>query len=343
MKEPLWGLQQSPKVVSGAGPPSLLSFSPPGDNFGCCELWRELGKLFMSGLWVPHGEGVYGWVRPCQCLWRPGLRPGCCPALMVERGGPEAPLVPEGHQLPPNRGPAQQGAQPGPRGEPGTESSWVPLCPTYYHGLGAVRAPLRCPGPPALCGVSFAAFRKVRAHGKAACPAAGEHTVGTGLCLAGGKGSTSDLGQQSLAAWGLRAAETSLCPTCWKSCLSVKVMSCGAEHAFKGEADGRGNAHGRATSAFLSVLGQVNGIRPIISYNPIAHFAWFLWPVSSIPLPLGSFLNIYPSDQSYDPAVAMWYSFSCANQLSLGPWPLSSYFRKNLYTVPGKGCSVPRI
>lgn len=229
-KDPPWGLQQGSKVVTGAVPPSFLPFSPLNYHFGHSELWRELRKLCMSGLWVPHGERVDSWIRPWLCLGRPGLRPGCCPSFMVERGGLEASLFPETTQHPPNRGPAQQGVQPVPRGGPGSQVNLSTTLPhilfTYCRGLGAFRFPLKLPSLSALHGGPLTAYRKskpMEAISTADEPAALPQWEPCCPWLQV-KGSTANLGQQSQAGWRLCGCRLTTLWTYWKACLSVKVM-----------------------------------------------------------------------------------------------------------------------
>lgn len=145
----------------------------------------------MEGAWeTPRVRAEWLMVRGFRAESDPGCaleawaQAGMLPSTDGTERGPEASVAPEASLHPPERGPAQLGAHLALEEEPGAESSWLPLSPPYCHGLGAVRAPLKCPGPPALHGGSLAAFGKVRARGKATCPA-DEHP---GLCLAAGKG-----------------------------------------------------------------------------------------------------------------------------------------------------------
>lgn len=75
----------------------------------------------------------------------------------------------------------------------------------------------------------------------------------------------------------------------------------------------------KGVPAFSDCVQQTSDIGWSPRHSPSAHFTWLLCYVRSAPLPLENFLTTYPSDPSYDPTLAMWYSFSCTNQLSLLP------------------------
>lgn len=141
------------------------------------------------------------------------------PIIYGRKRGPRGLLVSETTQHPPNRGPAQQGVQPVPRGGPGSQVNLSTTLPhilfTYCHGLGAFRFPLKLPSLSALHGGPLTAYRKskpMEAISTADEPAALPQWEPCCPWLQV-KGSTANLGQQSQAGWRLCSCRTYSEPT----------------------------------------------------------------------------------------------------------------------------------